>query len=154
MTEKCYQWHSIAETFTRICEGQTPWVALGDFLNDWWFFATDQRQALTEVPLPSSPTPELHRWAAFCAATVEWLCTQDELPIPGWVDQEQFILKDPWYLYENWAWRPRLIATTPAAFKMRNIYGGGRMFQHVPHRSWQLTDDVNKDEASQGETTS
>jgi len=121
MTTSPYWWHrqTIAETFERICQGTTPWVAIGDFLDDWRRSAVEHRYELVETPIAPAPTPELQRWAAFCAATVEWLCWQDDLSFPAWTDQESYVLSEPWFLYEG----KRLVAwqlvTTPAPFKMR-----------------------------------
>jgi hypothetical protein len=129
-----YRWHTIAKTFQEICNNQEPWVALGNFLNDWWFFATENRREMVKTPLAPAPTRDENRWAAFCAAMVEWLCWQDDLPIPAWTSQQCYILPEPWFLYEDWGSRSWLLATTPAPFKMRNIYGGDRMFNHVPRR--------------------
>lgn len=129
-----YKWHTISETLEEICNGQTPWVAIGNFLNDWWFFAVEHRRELIEKPPALATTPETRRWAAFCAATVEWLCLQEGVHYPIWTSQECYMLSEPWFLYERQSKRAWLMATTPAPFKMRNIYGGDRMFNHVPHR--------------------
>ncbi len=134
MTTSRYQWHTVAEAFEDICNNQTPWVAIGNFLNDWWFYAVEHRRELVDTPLAQASTPETQRWAAFCAAMVEYLCQQQNLPFPVWTDQACYILADPWFLFEEWESRTWLFATTPAPFKMRNIYGGDRMFNHVPHR--------------------
>ena len=130
-----YKWHTISEAFEEICNGQTPWVAIGNFLNDWWFFAIEHRRELIKKPLEPTTTLEMRRWATFCAATVEWLCLQESVPCPAWTSQECYMLSEPWFLYERQSKRAWLMATTPAPFKMRNIYGGDRMFNHVPHRS-------------------
>ena len=133
MSTSTYRWHrqTIAETFERILRGTTPWVAIGDFLDDWKRSAVEDRYELVEKPIAAAPTLDMLRWAAFCAATVEWLCWQDDRDWPVWTDQEQYLLADPWFLYEG----KRLVAwqlvTTPAPFKMRNIYGGDRMLERV-----------------------
>ena len=77
-----YQWHTIEETFKQIYKRETPWVALGNFLNDWWVYAIDYREEMIKTPLPSTTNATMHRWAAFCAAMVEWLCQQDNVPCP------------------------------------------------------------------------
>jgi hypothetical protein len=136
MTAKLsYQWHSISEAFEQICNNQSPWVAIGNFLNDWWFFAVEHRRELIDRPLAATPTLEAQRWAAFCAATVEWLCSQDGLSFPAWIHQDCYILREPWFLYEGDQWKSWLLATTPAPFKVRNIFSGDRMFKHVPRKS-------------------
>jgi hypothetical protein len=129
-----YRYHTVAEAFDQICAGQAPWVAIGNFLNDWWFFTFEHRCEMIDTAVSPAPTPELHRWAAFCAAMVEHLCWEEDIPCPAWTDQECYILPEPWFFYEDWGSRAWLMATTPAPFKMRNIYGGDRMFLHVPGR--------------------
>lgn len=73
-----YDWQrqTIAETFERIKrEPQQPWVAIGDFLDDWRFTARADRSALVQEPIASAgiaeDNVEVRRWAAFCAAIVE-----------------------------------------------------------------------------------
>ena len=134
MTTSSYRWHTIRDTFEQIKCDQMPWVAIGNFLNDWWFFAVEQRHELIEQPLAPGKSSEMRRWAAFCAATVEWLCLQESVPCPAWTKQKRYNLSNPWFFYDDGDSRLWLMATTPAPFKMRNIYGGDRMFNHVPHR--------------------
>jgi len=129
MATSPYRWHrqTIAETFERICSGTTPWVAIGDLLDDWRRSSVEHRYELVETAIAPAATPETHRWAAFCAAMVEWLCWQDGLPFPAWTDQENYNLAEPWFIYEGRRLRAWQLVTTPAPFKMRNIYGGDRM---------------------------
>ena len=134
MATSPYRWHrqTIAETFERICNGTTPWVAIGDFLDDWRRSSIQDRFELVESPIASAaPTPETQQWAAFCAAMVEWLCWQDGLPFPAWTSQEKYNLPEPWFLYKGRRLRAWQLVTTPAPFKMRNIYGGDRMLDRV-----------------------
>src|SRR5207248_113965 len=123
-----YKLHTVAETFEQICNSETPWVGIGNFLNYWWFYAIEHRRELIETPIAPAPTLETQRWAAFCAAMVEWLCWQEGLPFPAWTSQECYMLARPWFFYEDADSRAWLLASTPAPFKMRNIYGGDRMF--------------------------
>src|SRR5690348_228017 len=75
---------SIADTYKAICAGEAPWVALGNFMNAWYDYAKNQREALVSEPLPAFATPSLdqRRWAAFCAASVEYLCQRYGLHCP------------------------------------------------------------------------
>ena len=135
MAASKYHWHrqTIKETFERIFgkDQATPWVAIGDFLDDWRRSAVEHRLELVTEPIAPAPTPELHRWAAFCAAMVEWLCWQDGLPFPAWTGQQGYRLEDPWFLYKSWKLRAWQLATTPTHFRMRNIFGGDRMLDRV-----------------------
>jgi len=98
-----YKWQTMAETFEQICNGERLWLALGNFLNDWWYFSIDHRPELVETPIAPSPTPKLQHWAAFCAAMVEWLCEQDHVPCPAWTKKECYILPKPWFYDVEWS---------------------------------------------------
>ena len=140
-----YWWHrqTIAETFDRIvAQPEFPWVAIGDFLDEWRRSEREDRLALVEgtiasrdtIAQPAATTEEalfFQRWAAFCAATVEWLCWQSELPWPSWTGREEYHLQAPWFLYPGDLLRPWQLVSTPAPFKMRNIFGGDRFLDRV-----------------------
>ncbi len=124
---------TMATTYQEICQGERPWVALGNFMNDWFDYAKDQRAELVTdlLPLPEPLDGDILRWATFCAASVEWLCESYGVPCPSWVYNPIYHLLEPWFdaPYPNKpevrAW---LIQTTPATFTRRNIFCGNRMF--------------------------
>jgi hypothetical protein len=133
-----YQWRrqTVAETYERIKQvPQQPWVAIGDFLDDWRFTEQPDRPALVQEPIASAGVAEtnveLRRWAAFCAAMVEWLCYQDGAPFPSWTANETYRLAEPWFLYPGDLLRAWQLTSTPAPFKMRNIFGGDQMLTRV-----------------------
>ena len=134
-----YHWRrqTIAETFARIVkEPSFPWVAIGDFLDDWRQSAREDRLELVTMGIADADVIEdnleLRRWAAFCAAMVEWLCWQDQLlPFPAWTSRKEYRLSEPWVLYPGDLLRAWQLATTPAPFKMRNIFGGDQMLDRV-----------------------
>lgn len=119
-------------TYQHICAGQRPWTALGDFLNYWYSYTTDQRAELVYDPLLDlGETPELRRWAAFCAASVEYLCQKYDIPCPDWVHNPAYTLSERWFTGLG-AKKPnvqaRLLQETPEPFASRNVYCGNRMF--------------------------
>jgi len=131
-----YHWQrqTIAATFERIGRDlDHPWVAIGDFLDDWRFTdAADRPELVREGIGPAAGDAlDLRRWAAFCAAMVEWLCWQDDLPFPVWTSHDEYRLADPWFLYPGDLLRAWQLASTPAPFKMRNIFGGDQMLARV-----------------------
>lgn len=136
---KVWKPQTIAETYARIiADPEHPWLAIGDFLDDWRSTTPDKRLALVEQPIVIPPAIttnsaqlELHRWAVFCAAMVEWLCRQDNLPFPSWTSQGLLRLSEPWFLYPGDALKPWQLVTTPAPFKMRNIFGGDQMLSRA-----------------------
>jgi hypothetical protein len=131
----CDQLQTMAVAYQEICQGEMPWIALGNFMNDWFDFAKERRTELVADPiaLPASPNPEMLRWAAFCAASVEWLCEKYGLACPAWVQNPSYVLPEPWFDSPG-AHKPhvreRLIQQTPEPFTRRNIYCGNRMFKN------------------------
>jgi len=120
-------------TYQLIAQGERPWNALGDFLNYWFGYATNQRAELVREPIqePAELTAELHQWAAFCAASVEYLCERYNIPCPAWVLQPTYTLSDPWFIglgADKPQIQARLRQETPAPFAKRNIFCGNRIF--------------------------
>jgi hypothetical protein len=122
-------------TYQEICQGEEPWVALGDFMNDWFDYAQNRRVALVAeaIVLPESFSDELWRWAVFCVAAVDYLCARYDLHCPSWVYNPAYTLATPWFdalSPEKPQVRARLIQQTPEQFKKRNIYCGNRVFNN------------------------
>ncbi|MBF6589264.1 MAG: hypothetical protein IVW57_01885 [Ktedonobacterales bacterium] len=127
-----YRPQTAAETFDRILSGTTPWVAIGDFLDDWRRTVVPERATLVAAPIAEyRGDAELRHWAAFIAATVEWLCWNEGIPFPSWTSSAEYTLPEPWFLYPGWRLRAWQLATTPAPYKMRNIFGGDHMLDRV-----------------------
>ena len=122
-------------SFEEICQGQTPWVPLGNFMNDWYAYHPDRRAELVADPLPETYPPEYQKWAAFCAGAVEWFCSTYGVPCPSWVTDSQYILDAPWFYYDREKVRTWLLTTTPEVFTRRNIFCGNRMFLN----KWEVT---------------
>lgn len=128
------QLQTMALTYQDICQGEQPWVALGNFMNAWFDYARDRRMELVATPisLPEHPTEELLRWAVFCAASVDYLCTRAALPCPSWVRDSRFApLPEPWFhapMAQKLSVRAYLLESTPEPFRRRNIYCGHRVF--------------------------
>ena len=128
----CYQLQTMAIAYQEICEDNDPWVALGMFSHDFFGNFVHLRNELVRDPIcePSDATDEQHRWAVFCAASVEYLCYRYGVPCPVWV-HDYPPLASPWYKGLG-AHKPhvqqRLREETPAAFAKRNIFCGDRVF--------------------------
>lgn len=130
-------WHELYTmqmTYEAITRGERPWTVLGDFMNYWFGYATDRREELVKDPIeePADVISDLHQWAVFCAASVEYLCEQYNIPCPDWVHQPVYMtLPDPWFQGLG-AQKPhvqlRLRQQTPETFSRRNIYCGNRIF--------------------------
>lgn len=125
-----YQAQTAAETLESIATGIDPWLAVGQFLDDWRGSAKDRRPDLVRESLPDVST-DVRRWAAFLAAAVDYLCAQDGLRPPFWTSRPEYRLPEPWFLYPGWRLRAWQLAETPVPFRMRNIYGGDRILARV-----------------------
>ena len=126
---------TMAFTYQEICQGEEPWVALGNFMNDWFDYKKDRRPELVAMPLslPERWTDEQFRWAVFCAASVEYLCDRYGVFCPSWVYHPVYHLPEPWFdalMAHKPEVRERLIRETPEPFTRRNIYCGNRMFNN------------------------
>ena len=126
---------SIAQAYHDICAGEEPWIALGNFMNEWFDYSKEERGLLVAEVLhvPSSPTAMQSRWALFCAASVEYLSLRAEIQIPAWVECFSLPLTEPWYEFDapglvHPAVQARLRASTPEPFARRNIFCGDRVF--------------------------
>jgi hypothetical protein len=129
------QLQTIALTYQQICQGEQPWVALGNFMNDWFDYAKERRSELVAVPisLPETLSHETFRWAVFCTASVEYLCDRYEILCPSWVNNPIYCLPEPWFdapMAHEPQVREYLIQQTPEPFTKRNIYCGNRMFDN------------------------
>ena len=126
---------TMARAYQQICEGEDPWTALGNFTNAWYGHAKDRRTLLVSEPLekPEPGTEHTQRWAAFCAASIEFLCDRYGVPCPEWVHDSRYILKAPWWHTErvyNLSIRAQFLKTTPEPFARRNIFCGNRLYQN------------------------
>ena len=125
-----YQPQTAATTVDLVVRGVDPWIAFGQFLDDWRRTALDQRRQLVQES-PALVEGDSLRWAALLAAAVEWLCTQDAHPLPSWTSRPEYCLAEPWFLYPGWRLRAWQLAETPTPFRMRNIFGGDRILDRV-----------------------
>ena len=125
---------TMAYTYQEICQGEHPWIALGNFMNDWFDYAKDRRSDLIATPLliPETLTEETLRWAVFCAASVEYLCGRYKISCPLWVSDPLYTeLPQPWFdapMAQKPEIRALLVEQTSEPFTRRNIYCGNRMF--------------------------
>jgi hypothetical protein len=125
-----YPTHSVANAASQIYQGEDPWYVLGDFFHDWWCYAINYRQDLIAEPPAIGSTLEEKRWAAFCAAAVEELCSRTSFPCPTWVNQQDYFLEQPWFYDTQLSQRDWLLSTTLEPFKRRNVFVGGNVLDN------------------------
>lgn len=126
------QRYKVSESFERILRGENPWVALGNSLDDWRRSNHDDRLMLVLQPLKDASTLDELHWAALFAATVEQLCSQENLPPPSWMAAPRYYLSEPWYPeVKTEKLRCLQEETTPDIFKRHNVFGGDRLLYRV-----------------------
>lgn len=126
---------TMAQAYREICMGEDPWTALGNFTNAWYGYGSHIRAELVCEPLtrPEHETEHTRRWAAFCAASVEFLCERYNVPCPDWIHDPSYILETPWWKTahpDNPSEREAVKKTAPAPFARRNIFCTNRLFQN------------------------
>ena len=126
---------TMASAYQRICQGEDPWTALGDFSNAWYGYGKHIRPDLVKDPLirPAQENEVTRRWAAFCAASVEYLCEIHHQPCPQWIDDPSFMLDTPWWYIQRAndpTIREHARRMTPPPFARRNIFCGNRLYQN------------------------
>jgi len=130
--------YTLAQAYQDISAGTEPWVALNEFLHEWFEYAKDQRSQLIAERIPAGDSlekrePALWRWAVFCAATADWLCEQGGVQRSTWADDPVYTLAAPWYCFDAPGIakphvRDQLKRVTPTPFRRRNIIYGDRIF--------------------------
>lgn len=132
------QLQTMSIAFQQICTGESVWTALGNFMNYWYSYAKDRRVELIAEPLPAydRQSSYQHRWAVFCAASVDWFCHKYAVPCPEWVHNPEYRLAEPWFFYTHEPTRSWLLRSTPEAFTRRNIYCGGNCYSN----KWELAE--------------
>ncbi|QBD79752.1 hypothetical protein EPA93_28745 [Ktedonosporobacter rubrisoli] len=135
MTRPHDKLQTIVRAYQQICAGEEPWIALGNFRSAWYGYAKDIREQLVCEPLmqPVEETEHTRKWAAFCAASVEFLCDRYSVACPAWTREARYRLTAPWWhtkhIYHI-ATRVQLMQTTPEPFARCNIFCGNRLFQN------------------------
>ncbi len=128
-----YYRKTVTEAFQILSsQGQTPYVVLGDFLDDFYTAEQVERLRMIKDPLPKTiDNKEIWKWAVYFVAAIDLLCYQFEIPSPEWVRDPIYNLDHPWFLFEGWRLRAWELVKTPVPFKMRNIFTGDKVLIRV-----------------------
>lgn len=142
---------TLARAYAAIAAHTDPWVALNEFFHEWVDYSgTERPQLIAEEVLPGGPSALLDtpsselprperdrrwRWAVFCAAAADYLCTRDGITLPAWVADPRYTLAEPWYYFgirnpSTPEEQTHLEQLTPAPLRRRNIFCGDRVFSN------------------------
>ena len=119
-----YRLSTVSGSFDRVRRGEDPWLAFGDFLDDWRRAEPDQRALLAAEPIQTTEQDPNRRWAALFAAAVDWLCwtTEPKVETPTWLADQVYVLPTPWFVVEGAALRTWQLVESPTPFRMRRIF--------------------------------
>lgn len=119
-----YHLSTASQSFERVRRGEDPWIAPGDFIDDWRRAEPDQRALLVADPIATADDDPERRWAALFAAAVDWLCwiAAPRVEAPPWLADQVYVLPTPWFVVEGKALRSWQLVESPAPFRMRRIY--------------------------------
>jgi hypothetical protein len=121
-----YRLETAKQAYDHVLRGVDLWIAMGNFLDDWYRAEDDQRRAMVREPIAAAPANslELQRAAALFAAVIDWLSwiNSPRLATPRWVSEARFTLREPWFIWPGPSMRVWQLVHSPAPFRMRNIF--------------------------------
>ena len=107
--------------------------SIGDFVDEFFRYAVEERQLLLDSPLqiPEHPTDDQLGWAAFCAGAAEYLAERYHLTCPDWALDQAYTLTELWYHPASRAFpalKTYFQETAPEPFRRRNVFCSDRVF--------------------------
>ncbi len=127
---------TLAMAYEELASGRAEFrVAVGNFMNAFFLYQIDNRQALLDDPIqvPENPTVEQLGWAAFCAGAAEYLAERYGLQCPAWALEPVYSMPEPWCVVAgaHETLRAHFEKTAPAAFRRRNVLCSDHVFSNA-----------------------
>ena len=111
--------HSIAQIAAYAADGAQEFdPAVREFLDQWQLMSRDQRCAALEA----EPQRLGRVKDAYLAAVAEHLALSGRLPVPGWTEQADRFLSEPFFAGGLESLKAILLVESPLAFRRRLIF--------------------------------
>ncbi len=136
-----FERQTLAMAYDELASGKEGFrVAVGNFMNAFFLYYTNGRQALLDDPIlvAENPTAAQSGWAAFCAGAAEYLAERYDLQCPAWALNPAYTLREAWYHPASEVFpglRKSFLQTTPEPFRRHNVFCSDRVFSNPHHSS-------------------
>ncbi len=94
-------------------------ISIANFVDEFRRATDDQKIKMVKTP-GMVFKKNIHN--AYFAASVEYLCLGNHIPIPEWVHQKKYFLKNPFFAGGLESLKAFLLVESPLSFRRRNIF--------------------------------
>jgi len=108
---------SLKEAVDRLIAGESPLVAINEFLDEF-YLSTERQRMIDEEPGLTNVT----RQDAYVGAIGEHLARRWGLRAPAWTDDPRRFLDMPYFIDNLQLMKPVLLRDSPLAFRRRLIF--------------------------------
>ena len=94
-------------------------IKIANFVDEFRSASLDQKLKMVEKPKLHFKK-RIHN--SYFAASVEYLCLESHISIPGWVHSKKYFLKEPFFAGGLESLKAFLLVESPLPFRRRNIF--------------------------------
>jgi hypothetical protein len=94
-------------------------IKIANFIDEFRRASLDRKLKMVEKPKLQFKK-RIHN--SYFAASVEYLCLESHIPIPAWVHNKKYFLKDPFFAGGLESLKAFLLVESPLPFRRRNIF--------------------------------
>jgi hypothetical protein len=92
---------------------------MANFVDEFRIASRDRKIEMVEKP-GLHFKKRIHN--SYFAASVEYLCLESHIPIPGWVHNKKYFLEEPFFAGGLESLKAFLLVESPLPFRRRNIF--------------------------------